>query len=764
MTIEKESGSNSRRHGGRLRLIVLGAVLILGGIVVGFSVGGLRGGGAAEEEAAGEDQVIWTCSMHPDVKLPEPVPCPVCGMELIPLDNDPAGPRELKMSRAAMALAEIQVEPVRRKYVSRPVRMVGRVVHDETRMAEISAWIPGRLDRLFVDYTGVTVRKGDHLVSMYSPDLVIAQRELLQTYKRFNSLGPGQDKQLVEATLRNTEEKLRLWGLLDEQIEQIKQRGTTSDHLTIYAPVGGIVTKKYANVGDYVQTGTKIYSIINLSHVWIYLNAYESDLPWLRYGQQVEVSTETIPGFEGKIDFIDPVLDETTRTVRVRVNVKNEDMRLKPGMFVRAIVRSRLDADGQTFGPSLAGKWISPMHPEIVKDGPGQCDVCGMDLVPAETLGLAGPASLPLPPLVIPATAPLITGKRAVVYVRVPTSKDLHTQIVKLWVLAGRPRGGKTSAKKLPTFDRLAAAIDETFDKAEQLKKWRDAAETPKPPKDSGKTRWNFYDLFDAIDTLHSRTAKLSEGDRPSVRKLIGEVEKAWKRAGELSDWEKPSFDGREITLGARAGDYYIVRHGLEEGQEVVTQGAFKIDSALQIAAKPSMMSMANLEIPAQFRQSLGKLYTPYFKLHEALGNDQKGSKLPEARIAWIAMQKALAAVPATVLDDKVAAKWKKIEQPLQKHLAAKFDDKSVDEVRKAFEPVAAEMLELVETFGHTGSETLYHVHCSMAFGNKGAAWLQSGRQIANPYFGYKSMISCSTIQRSFAPDAKEAEKTEDSQ
>ena len=145
--------------------------------------------------------------------------------------------------------------------------------------------------------------------------------------------------------------------------------------------------------------------------------AYESDLPWLHYGQSVRFTSEAFPGetFTGQIAFIDPVLDARTRMVRMRVNLANTQSKLKPDMFVRAVVRSRIAKGGQVMDPGLAGKWISPMHPEIIKDEPGTCDICGMDLVSAQSLGYAE-ATQDTAPLVIPASAPLITGKRAVVY------------------------------------------------------------------------------------------------------------------------------------------------------------------------------------------------------------------------------------------------------------------------------------------------------------------------------------------------------------
>ena len=247
--------------------------------------------------------------MHPQVKLPKPGQCPICLMDLIPLTESPAGsghPRELKMTPSAMALADIQTAPVRRQFVTHTLRMVGRVDYDETKVATITSWVSGRLDRLYIDYTGVTVRKGDHLLEMYSPDLIIAQRELLQAAKNYARFGLRDE--LVATTLKSTEEKLRLLGLTKKQIEEIKQRGTATDQVTIYAPIGGVVVHKDASEGMNVQTGTRLYTIADLSQVWVYIDAYESDVPWIRYGQAVEFTTESYPGdiFQGRVSFTSP--------------------------------------------------------------------------------------------------------------------------------------------------------------------------------------------------------------------------------------------------------------------------------------------------------------------------------------------------------------------------------------------------------------------------------------------------------------------------
>ncbi len=465
----------------------IAVVLLAVGFALGYVVSSAPRGSAADEaHVHSETQKAqkWYCSMHPQIIRDRPGLCPICEMELIPMPENlgaDSGPRELVVSEAAAKLMDVQTSPVERRFVANEVRMVGKVVYDETRVKHITAWVAGRLDRLYVDFTGTTVRQGDHLVYLYSPELISAQAELLQSVKASRNAAETTSDYLarsVASTLQASREKLRLLGLTPRQIEEIEQSGEPLTHLTIYSPIGGVVIEKKANEGMYVNTGTQIYTVADLSQVWVKLDAYESDLPWIRYGQEVQFVTEAYPGraFTGRVSFIDPVLDPMTRTVKVRVDVPNADGRLKPEMFVHAVVGSQIARDGKVMDPDLAGKWICPMHPSVVKSEPGTCDVCGMDLVTTESLGYVGADAPAQPPLVIPKTAPLVTGKRAVVYVKKPGT-------------------------------------------------------------------------------------------------------------------EVPTFEGREVVLGSRAGEYYVVESGLNEGEQVVTNGNFKIDSALQIQAKPSMMN-----------------------------------------------------------------------------------------------------------------------------------------------------------------------------
>jgi len=371
-------------------------VIVLIAFALGYLIRGWRASSQPKTEhiqaAQGKEQ-IWTCSMHPQIRQPKSGKCPICFMDLVPVDNGgEVGAREITFSQDALKLMEVQTTPVERKFVEAQIRMVGKVDYDETRLKHITAWVPGRIDRLYVDFTGTQVIKGDHMVYLYSPQLISAQAEFLQAAKSVQNIKPDSSeliKRSTRATLEAASEKLRLLGLTEKQIEGIKETGQPTDYITIYAPIGGIVINKHVTEGTYVQTGTKIYTIADLSQLWVQLDAYESDMMWIRYGQEVEFTTEAYPGeiFTGRISFISPTVDPKTRTIKVRLNVDNKEGKLKPEMFVRAIVRSKIASGAKVMAADMAGRWICPMHPSIVKEVAGKCDICQMDLVTTESLG-----------------------------------------------------------------------------------------------------------------------------------------------------------------------------------------------------------------------------------------------------------------------------------------------------------------------------------------------------------------------------------------
>jgi Cu(I)/Ag(I) efflux system membrane fusion protein len=374
---------------------------------------------------------VWTCSMHPQIKMNKAGKCPICFMDLIALSESRSGPDDtsgatrLSMSENAKILAGIITVPAIRHDVNSVLRITGKVALDETRLEMITARISGRIDRLYVDYVGIPVSSGDHLAQIYSPELLSLQQELLQASRAVANIGSDASAMVrnsVQRTFEAAKEKLRLLGFPDTELLQILERGTTSDHMTIRAGQRGVVLQKLVQKGAYVQTGTPLFHIGDVSKLWVMMDAYESDMAWIRLGQKVLFTVEAFPGltFSGTVSFIDPVVNPQTRTSKVRAIVDNSDGRLKPDMFIKASIKVQLSKSGEVKNASLRGKWISPMHPQIVKDGPGTCDICGMPLVRAEELGYVTSGFEDVEPLVIPATAPLYTGERSIVYVEIP--------------------------------------------------------------------------------------------------------------------------------------------------------------------------------------------------------------------------------------------------------------------------------------------------------------------------------------------------------
>ncbi|MDG1892587.1 MAG: efflux RND transporter periplasmic adaptor subunit [Verrucomicrobiota bacterium] len=595
--------------------------------------------------------------MHPSIRQSNPGKCALCGMDLVPVEEvhqEVHKPRELKLTPHAQKLAEVQSAPVERRHAEAEIRMVGKVTFDESRMSYITARVAGRLDRLYVDYTGVRVKKEDHLVYLYSPELLKAQEELitaLDTLKQLQASSSHYLRDRAQENIHSAREKLRLWGLGEIQIRNIEERGTASDHVTIHSPMEGIVVHKNAVEGMYVETGTQIYTIADLSHLWVKLDAYESDLPWIHYGQKVEFLTEAFPGevFKGQIAFIDPVLNAKTRTVKIRVNLPNPNGKLKPDMFVRALVKSKIAKGGRIMNPDLAHKWISPMHPEIIKDAPGLCDICGMELVSADSLGYVE-AKEDSAPLVIPASAPLITGKRAVVYV------------------------------------------------------------------------------------------ELGKGH----------------------------YEGREVTLGPRAGNSYLVKSGLKEGERVVTRGNFKIDSALQILAKPSMMTP-----PAM--QSVPHL--PNTKLKQRQPHTEAVSTIYPASTAFLTSMEQFLKIYLRVqtslsMDDQIQSReqvsqlratidnmqtgdmshdagqaWSMHRSAILKAMnIMESSEPEIEAIREGFGALSNSLILAVHQFGIKTALGLSHYHCPMAFDGKGGQWLQEHRKAENPYFG-NAMRGCGNLK-----------------
>lgn len=559
-----------------LTIVILGC-LFFGGLA-GWLIRGTGDHPDHEHFHVAEDGTIYTCSMHPQIRQNEPGQCPLCGMALTPVSNISSNnsPFVLEMTPEAMALSNVQLTRVKSGAGSGKLSLTGKIQVNEQRVKSLTANYSGRVDRLFVNFTGQEVRRGEKLATLYSPDLVNAQKELLETAKI-------KDRQ--PALYQASKEKMKLWKISDEQIARIENSGQVQTQFDVYADVAGVVIARNVAVGDFVNRGTALFEIVDLSSVWVILDAYESDLGAIRKGDDLNFQVSSYPGreFKAKVSYIDPVLNPDTRTVGIRAEAVNRNFELKPEMFVSASIA--------TSQSSQSG-------------------------------------------LMIPKTAILWTGPRSVVYVQVGTK-------------------------------------------------------------------------------------------------------------------ESPAFEMREIELGPRVGDDYLVLSGVEEGEQVVSNGVFAVDAAAQLSGNYSMMlrpEVKSLEVPEAFKTQLTAFMKTYFPIKNALVK----SDAKETQKTIDPAKVSLAKVDMKLLGGKAHDIWMDLLKPMQGSLDKIAQTSDVEEQRKHFETLSDNLIEAVEYFGVV-ENTIYRQYCPMAFRDKGAYWLSAEKEIRNPYFGDK-MLTCGEVKGTYQP------------
>ena len=594
------------------------------GVAIGTS---LRTANKAVSGKTAVKKQMWTCSMHPSVMLPTPGKCPICHMTLIKAGQlkDQSNPNAVKLPESAVKMLQVQTSSIKRREIKFSLPLVGNIEYDETRTAMISAHFNGRVKKLYLNYIGAPVKKGQDIALFFSSDIILLQRELQIAIRDYNKAVKGGSAPEIETAkhaVLAVKAKIESWKLDPQQMaKQLKLEGTTP-LMSFPAPISGVVTGKKIIEGQYFKRGDKLMSIADTSVMWAVMDAYETDLPWIRYGQEIEIKTEAIPGqvFKGMIAYIAPEVDKKTRTVRVRANVPNPGGQLRAGMFIKVKIQVEVGAGGRPVLTSLAGKWISPMHPEIIKDKPGKCDVCGMPLVPVSSLMEVGGGKNDRLPLVIPASAILFTGKRSLVYLE--TGKGVYAP--------------------------------------------------------------------------------------------------------------------REITLGPRAGSYYIVKSGLKAGDKVVTHGNFQIDSTAQINRTESMMNPKPEKTPETAEHyTINKLIlNSYFRIWRALAADNLAAASDGAK-----------RLSAEIRND-----------PALKMLVERLKSaKELSAARADFRVLSAEIFKRLKHQGGSG-QTVYQLRCPMAFNNQGAFWLQDNKDTLNPYFG-KAMLRCGGVISTISPKLKADKK-----
>ncbi|HHT9108943.1 MAG TPA: efflux RND transporter periplasmic adaptor subunit, partial [Candidatus Wunengus sp. YC63] len=647
---------------------------------------------ASAEEIKEKKILYWTCGMHPSVKMDKPGKCPICAMDLVPVYEKGAGAKEagalatIELSERARKLAQVKTDIIGFKSLTKDIYTVGLIEYDERLKAVVSAWIPGRIDKLFIDFTGTQVIKGESMVWLYSPDLVSTQEEYLLaletlekvTESPFDEVINGA-KSLIEASKR----RLLWWGITEKQIEELTKNKKIKQHTVIYAPLSGIVIEKKALEGQYVMQGEMIYTVADLSNIWMKANIYEYEMAWIKIGQEVEVTTPTYPGeaFIGRVSFIEPFLDEKTRSVKIRCDIPNHQLKLKPSMYVNARIRvpvEELEKQGEIYVSGL--DYICPNHPEIKSSRPGICPEDNVPFVkkpPTQTELIAAgdvtlqqgaigfeyvcpmkchtskePGNCPVCGMKLE-KIPLSKGEKIVEKpsVKVETlyecpmkcyasktdgdcpvcgmhleKKELPVEVSgeKLTCICPQEWDPTTAPKSCPMCGMmLQKSITVTLPTGEKKQKFvymcpmacmtsEKPGECPECKRQMGQ--WEVReDLGIKVKKIEHKKRSVYAcpmhpeviSDKPADCNKCGmHLEKTTQvlaipatavldtgiRKIVYIDKGNGQYVGKEVALGPKAGDYYPVLEGLEEGDKVVTSANFLIDSQSQLTGGASAL------------------------------------------------------------------------------------------------------------------------------------------------------------------------------
>ena len=780
----------------RFGWIVAGGALLfwLGMQFAGPAVDGDAGAehaGHDHGDTAAEAETIWTCSMHPQIRMNHPGKCPIRGMDLVPADSIEGGAdsdARVVLSERARTLARIQTVTVQRLGtgdVDR--RLMGQVEPDETRLHVVTAWTGGRIDRLRVGTTGEHVRRGQTIATLYSPEVYAAHQDLITAQRQVTTLAGGTPlaRTSAQGALLSAAQRLALLGVPDAEIERMKTATRPVQQVPIRSPFSGTVIERLTTEGAYVQTGTGLYRIADLSQVWVQLQAYESDLPLLAVGQAVDLTVEGMPGrtFSGQIAFIDPVLDARRRTSRVRIEVDNAGGDLRPGMFAEAIVQAQAQGLGDTA-------------------------------------------------LAVPATAPLFTGRRSVVYVEVQGEErpTYEARTVRLGpklgsiypVLEGlnegdhvvvegafaldadlQLRGGRsmmmrpddreteasapvaTSAvlkAQLATLvtaylDGVTALAQDDLEGAKAAAtRVREAAAGvhPEGPASAPWTRLGPHfemhgrqaaeatDITTARQGYHMLSDKMTGLLTVFGNPLDGAVRMAhcpmafgsgadWVQRGE--DVRNPYYGSEMLTCGDVTATLPAGAH-LGDAAEPTPEPAPPAADATPDhgTMAPSTMAPSTMapsttaaETPAEdpeavFRRELVAVMSRYLRAQRAMASDD----VDAAKVAARGMSAAIRRVSPP--PSKQAA-WASHRSGLASGAGGVAGAADLAAAQRAFIPLGAAVTRLVRDLGNPLTSTVRVAHCPM----RDADWVQSSATIQNPFFGSR-MPTCGSVTSTVAP------------
>ncbi|QDV89868.1 Cation efflux system protein CusB precursor [Phycisphaerae bacterium RAS2] len=562
---------------------------------------------AMASETVQAQEIEYYCPMHPNIIRAQAGSCPICGMPLA--KRAKTGRKvlvegvlaQVQMSPQKVQMGRIATSPVQYQLLSREIRTVGIVDYDETRRAFVAARIKGRLDKLFVNYVGQKVKKGDPLAAIYSPDLLVAQEELLTAVRQMgeqqggSEVAPGVGKMLVEAARR----KLTLWGITEHQVEEILKRGSVETHLTIFSPIEGIVTEKKVLEGNYVMEGDNIYTIADLSGVWMQAKVFEDQISGVGIGTAVEVTSVANPNeiFAGKITFIAYTVDPATRTLAARVEISNPDFKLKPGMYANATIRlpvgrvveATTSAPAIANGPSTDG--LANAYTALVasfakdKSDSGLISNVGQEAqrLAQEKNKVVRLAASAIAEFAKQMSAVDLKDQRAIL-------KSLSTKVIEL-LRAYPPRTSTFFKVHCPMVDadwiQTSEEVANPYYGSEMLKCGKVTGRLQRGGSGPNEEMAEGYFCPIYPDRLfdHPRECPIDKFPMKFVRiaKVLAVPASAVVNTGQrmvvYRESDPGTYDMIEVRLGAKAGEFYPVLAGLKAGDRLATSGAFVVDA-----------------------------------------------------------------------------------------------------------------------------------------------------------------------------------------
>lgn len=337
-------------------------VILLIILIVGIPIGiGVYKSISSKGIQAGYEKDVYYCPMHPTFTSDKSGNCPICGMTLVKREKgEHKGHAEMGVAKEMeMAPGTAMITPekqqligvktglVERRVLEKTIRAVGRVEYDETKLSYVNTKIEGWIEKLYVDYTGKPIKKGEPLLSIYSPDLVSTQEEYLlalETREKVRESRYEDVKQGAESLVATTRKRLEYWDIPQEEIKKLEETKSASKTLTLYSPIDGFVVEKDVLLGKKIMPGENLYKIADISKIWVLADIYEYELPFISLGQEAKISLSYLPGeeFTGTVTYIYPYIEAMTRTVKVRLEFDNPDFKLKPDMYANVEIKSSL--------------------------------------------------------------------------------------------------------------------------------------------------------------------------------------------------------------------------------------------------------------------------------------------------------------------------------------------------------------------------------------------------------------------------------------